>query len=53
MDELKFALKKLQPIYYYQLKMRDQVLLKHHLRKFLNVFIAIDQRVLENILASV
>ena len=28
--------------------MRDQVLLKHHLRKFLNVFIAIDLKVLEN-----
>ena len=27
--------------------MRDLVLLKHHLRKYLNVFIAIDPRVLE------
>ena len=46
-----YALMKLQAIYCCQLKMRDPVLLKHHLRKYLNVFIAIGLRVLENILA--
>ena len=49
--KLKSVLKKLQAIYYYQLKMRDPVLLKHHLRKSLNVFTVTGPQNLENILA--